>query len=199
MLARKGYLILPVEELLNSDPPALEELSSRLVECADRTHIVYSPSIILIGRLSQVAGTGSIIYEPVCREHIPEGFNYYELDKNEWIDTCKLSTQEYFNVGYNTLSAIRSLHDIVIVSLTRKMIYPRVFNGHRIPIAEVPQRLEEGYEVIMSDPGMSSPIVYFDGESTVYVARGSQQLSQLKALLSVEARCNHYRLLARDS
>ncbi len=199
MLVRKGYMILPVEDLLKADPPALEELSSRLVECADRAYIVYSPGIMLIDELSQVVGTGSIIYEPVCREHVPEGFNYYELDKNEWIDTCKLSTQEYFNVSYNTLSAVRSLHDIVIVSLTRKMIYPRVFNGHRISIAEVPQRLEEGYEVIMSDADMSSPIVYFDGENTVYVARGSQQLSQLKALLSAEARCNHYRLLARDS
>ena len=200
MLARKGYLVLPVDELLNNKTSLLEELSLNISECAGRTYIVYNPSIILVDKLNQVIGTGSIIFEPECLEYIPKGFNYYELDKNEWIDTCKLSRQKYFDVNFTTIpSAVKSSYDIIIVSLTRKMIYPRVFNGLRITVVKPSLKLEESYEIIMADKSLNNPIVYFNGKNTVYVAQGSEQLLRLKALLSLEAGCEYYRLLAHDS
>jgi hypothetical protein len=149
--------------------------------------------------LNQVAGTGSIIYEPDCRDYIPQSFRYYTLDKNEWVYVCTLSSQEYFKVREVPESHANTLHNILIVTLTRKMIYPRVFNGRRIPVILVPQKIEEDYEIIMSSDDLDHPVVYFDGENTVYVAQGSEQLLKLKTLLSFEARCDYYRLLARSS
>jgi hypothetical protein len=199
LLARKGYIVIPVEELLKSDLASLEELSSKLSVCTNRIYVVTNPGIILVNKLNQVAGTGSIIYEPDCRDYIPQSFRYYTLDKNEWVDVCTLSSQEYFKVREVPESHANTLHNILIVTLTRKMIYPRVFNGRRIPVILVPQKIEEDYEIIMSSDDLDHPVVYFDGENTVYVAQGSEQLLKLKTLLSFEARCDYYRLLARSS
>jgi hypothetical protein len=202
MINPNNYVI-PIETLLKLNTNRLLDIINESKDC-NETYIVIEPGIVLVERdnirLNIVIGTGSIVLpRKECYSDLDE-VEYVKPYKNEWINTCPVTSTQFLNVRKTGETNTLQAEDITLVSLTNKMIYPRVFSGIKVDKVLIPRTPEEkGIEWIMSDNGLRLPIVYLDEDNVVYVSQGSEELDKLRILLSYETRCNQYRLIASSS
>ncbi len=197
-MIRPGNHVIPVEILLKLKVKQIQRVTNELTECDD-VHIATEPGIILVKngiRINLVAGTGSIIIPDInCLSSVDE-IPSIEPVKNEWINTCPVTRKQLLEVKENGQNKTSYINDITIVSLTRKMIYPRVFNGLKVDEILIQKPGEEGIEWIMSDSRLRYPVVYLDQDNVIHVSKGSEEMGKLMILLSYETRCRQYRLIA---
>ncbi|MEB3825779.1 MAG: hypothetical protein LRS47_03820 [Desulfurococcales archaeon] len=199
MQVKRGNIIVPIEKLLSLDPSKLEEFVKASWECLEA--IVTDPSPVVLGyndkRFSIVIGMGSLIMNEDCGEAV-EGLladhKRYRLVKNEWVDVCKLGDEAYFAVSEGYSFSRSMVENVRLVSLTQKMVYPRVFNGWRIE-KSYPLAADPGDEWIIADEHLESPIALFTEDNKIIVSTGSEELGLIKTLLRVESYCSKYRLI----
>ncbi len=196
---KHGNIIVPIEKLLSLNPNKLEESIKASWECLEA--IVTDPSPVVLDyngkRFSIVIGMGSLIMNEECGKAVEDvliDYKQYRPVKNEWVDACTLDDEAYFAVSEGYSYSRNMAEDVRLVSLTQKMVYPRVFNGWRVEKA-YPLAADPSDEWIIADEHLESPIVLFTGDNKIIVSTGSEELGLIKTLLRVESYCSKYRLI----
>ncbi len=199
MLKPTNYVV-PIEVILELNASVLQKLVDQVKKC-DNIHVVIEPGIVPVEsnnyKSNIVIGTGSIVLPSANCLSSASHIEMVEPVKNEWINTCTITPYQFLGVKMDEQNDVIQVKDIMLVSLTTKMIYPRVFNGlkTRNLVAASSKNINGNVEWIMSDSELRYPAVYFGLDNAIHVSPGSEEMYKLMALLSLEARCSQYRLI----
>ena len=198
MIKPNNYVI-PIEVLLELDASVLRSFFDQLKKCG-RVNIVTDPGIVLVEKDSHrsniVIGTGSIVLSEASCISSVYYIDGFEPIKNEWVNTCTITPNQFLIVKMDDQNDVIRVKDVILTSLTNKMIYPRVFNGLKIRNVSVPGKdINGNVEWIMSDSKLRYPVVYFNRDNIIHVSMGSEEMYRLLTLLSLEVRCSQYRLI----